>query len=153
MNIEFELERIAEEVNWVRAMFVKMPGNPNPDKNIGCFTLRKSSDGSLVLLRHMGPAEAMEKYEIVSKEKGERLFNHPEHFSSWESRDPENKQWGGAIRTLTFIFSFSGLPELGDEAVMLVSAVRLKYLSYADAVRIAAISNNPFFQKLFDFCN
>jgi len=82
-------------------------------------------------------------------EKADRLGKNPEHWLSWQSRDPESGKWGGAIRiicgTIAFIFSISGLPELCDEAAMLITGVRAGLLSVAQAREIAVISNNRFF--------
>lgn len=147
-----EIERIIQEVNWVRSRFVKMPGNPKPERNSGCFTLFDGETGAVIEYRHAGPAEASENYERLSREKGARLFRHLKELSSWQSRNPENGEWGGAIRTVLSIFSFSGLPELGDEAIVLVAAMRLGYLGPKGASRIAGISGNHFFQELFSFC-
>ena len=89
-----------------------------------------------------------EKYKLLAEEKARRLALHPEHQSSWESRDPDKNRWGGAIRGTRLLFSFSGLPELWDEALMLVLAVRLKEIETAAAQAIAKKSENQFFEQL-----
>jgi len=48
---------------------------------------------------------------------------------SWESRNPDKQRWGGAvgcgIHGQRLIFSFSGLPEMGDEAAMMLVAAKM----------------------------
>lgn len=91
-----------------------------------------------------------EKYLVYSQEKAERLrgFWH-QHLSSWESRDPDHGRWGGAIRAGDLIISFSGLPELVDEAVVTAAAYWLGEITeYAQVLRIADISQNPFTEQL-----
>ncbi len=65
--------------------------------------------------------EKADKYSAFSKEKAVRLFkNHKAHghVTSYESRNvPENK-YAGAVLVGNKILSFSGLPELSDEALM-----------------------------------
>ena len=90
------------------------------------------------------------------QEKAKRLVQHPDHKSSWESRNPEAGQWGGAISVSAFgslIFSMSGFPELGDEAIMLVTA-EMFFKSATDVdisnqlEAIANRSNNPYWLAL-----
>jgi len=96
--------------------------------------------------------EKAEKYVAFSMEKARRLAQHPEHVSSFQSRNPP-EQWGGAIHVGGNIFSMSGLPELGDEAVMLVTA--FMFFPKLEEVRVACnaiaqTSENPFFRPLVD---
>lgn len=97
------------------------------------------------------PKEKEDKYRWNASEKGLRLFHHPDHLSSWQSRDMtvEPKLWGGAIRVGTRLYSISGLPELGDEAVMLAVALAVhnpNVLGVLDT--IAGFSHNPYWPKL-----
>lgn len=72
------------------------------------------------------PDDKGEKYLVFCQEKARRLAAYREHQTSYESRDPGQNKWGGAVRGGEFIFSMSGLPELGDEAVMLALLCDLK---------------------------
>lgn len=95
------------------------------------------------------PEEKLQRCFELCQEKARRLATHSEHRSSWQSRDPDQKQYGGAIRVNSdLILSFSGLPEIADEALMLRVAVRRVYLSRDDADAIAAISSNDIFPKI-----
>ncbi len=64
---------------------------------------------------------------------------------SWESRNPEKQRWGGAvgcgISGYRFVFSFSGLSEMEDEAVMLLVVARLGVLENFIR-RVAKVSGN-----------
>lgn len=63
-----------------------------------------------------------EKYAQFAREKASRLLEHTDHCLSWESRDPDNEKWGGALHDGLFIWSFSGLSEEQDEAFVLMAA-------------------------------
>jgi hypothetical protein len=65
--------------------------------------------------------EKAEKYLQLCQEKARRLSASRGHISSWESRVPDEEKYGGAITIADVILSFSGLPEKGDEAVMMVA--------------------------------
>lgn len=97
--------------------------------------------------------EKIEKYFSFSQEKAQRLITNANvagQLSSWQSRDPQKNKWGGAIRAGDYILSFSGLPELADEALMLAVAVSLKMLIPEQADWIADISDNDFYRRLIE---
>jgi len=76
------------------------------------------------------PNDKRERYYRNAMEKAERLFcGSNTLLSSWQTRDEAAGKYGGGIRTKELIFSFSGLPELADEAFMLLVARRLELLS------------------------
>jgi hypothetical protein len=129
-----------------------LSGNPSPEKLSGFLTIFDADKGRGVVTMPFGeiPADKLDKYFSISQEKAGRLYDHPENRSSWQTRDPDNNLWGGAIRVQNHIFSFSGLPELLDEALMLELTTRFGWLDYPDALEIAHLSNNPFFDLLSD---
>ncbi len=120
----------------------------------GLFCMGRSSviSGALTITYHqpVGPtlAKKRRRYNSPSLEKVYRLHRNPNHNSSWQSRKPDFDQWGGAIRAGEYIFSFSGLPELADEAVMLATAVMLLLLTLEEACAIARLSDNQYFLKI-----
>lgn len=136
--------------------FVQLPSNPKPENKSGYFTIRRKKDGRILLIAQIGECPDIikaEKYRKFSIEKGQRLHNwnkHQGHLSSWQSRNEEKKRYAGAIVAYDFILSFSGLPELGDEAVMMLLAFFLNWANYNDIVTITKISNNPFLDKLYN---
>lgn len=89
-------------------------------------------------------------------EKAIRLSKNPDHQTSWQSRDVDAKQYGGAIRIAFnggyFIFSFSGLPECWDEALMLGVAIRMKWMTREDAHSIAHESTRRCLSDLLLHC-
>jgi len=96
------------------------------------------------------------RYIQLCQEKALRLeAEYPArgHVSSWQSRDPEQERWGGAIlgpdeQNRQYAFSFSGLPELCDEVAMLLTAVKVGHLTQDEAIEIARISGNDLFIRL-----
>ena len=86
------------------------------------------------------------KYRKLSQEKANRLWSKTNlekgHVSSWQSRHPDTERYGGAIHAGDYILSFSGLPELADQALMLTLAVELDLLTYEEACEIARISGD-----------
>lgn len=78
----------------------------------------------------MPPEKAEGRYR-KAEEKALRLFRRKADKSSWQSRNPEAHQWGGAVRLLVegadgvvkdVIISFSGHPEAWDEVLTLAIA-------------------------------
>ena len=94
------------------------------------------------------PAERGQKYLELAQEKARRLAEHPDHWSSWQSRNPDEGKWGGAVNAGAYIFSFSGLPELADEAAMLLTALSLGFLLEERAAAFAQYSGNELFYKM-----
>ncbi len=88
-------------------------------------------------------------FEEFSQEKTIRLWAHPRHHSSYESRNERKKLYGGAIRTSNhFIISCSGMSEQEDEALSLYLALHLRWLSKQEASRIAERNGNDIFTRL-----
>lgn len=116
------------------------------DREVGRFTLSKPA---LRIPVGIVPLDKADKWCRLSLEKARRLAkNLPKgHVSSWQSRDGKVR-FGGSIATRRFIFSFSGLPELADEAFMLCLAVYLQRLTERKASEIAALNNNRCFPPL-----
>lgn len=84
------------------------------------------------------------KYVRLAQEKAKRLARHADHILSWQSRNKDKNQWGGAVRTPHCIFSFSGLTEMADEALMIMVAQRMREISTVkgQAASMASISGN-----------
>lgn len=125
----------------------------DPNRQGGYFCLVEKEGNPLALptlvlgigtvLTEKGP-----KYLAFAQEKARRLAEHSEHQSSWQSRNEGEEKWGGAITASPFIFSFSGLPELADEAAMLLAAVELGHLEMAEALSITGWSDNQLFRQI-----
>lgn len=103
-------------------------------KKGGYFTIKQLNNGNATITKRVGcfSKEKTEKYKFLSfQENPDRLMKYIKHghLTSYESRNPEAEvfistlrnekwgYWGGAVLIIKqFIFSFSGLPELLDEA-------------------------------------
>ncbi len=131
---------------------VKLDGNPSPEKQGGYLTVICGNNSVMELQSIIGQIvlEKKDKYREFSEEKPTRLMWNPAHVSSHQSRDPENGQWGGAIRAGKYFIGFSGLPELLDEAVVTVAAWHMNLITKNDIRPIVEASSNPFTYPLFN---
>ena len=131
----------------------ELPINWRPESKSGYLTIKDKKDGRLILQAQIGdcPEKKHVKYRTLSLEKADRLLENLEskkHLSSWQSKDESKDKYGGAIATHELILSFSGLPELADEAVVLITALSFGWATEDEATKIAKISKNPFFGGL-----
>ena len=95
-------------------------------------------------------------YKRLAQEKGHRLYSQwlrdpASSLSSWQTRQPELKQYGGAIlfnshTDRPHVISFSGINEHSDEAVSLSVGLQLGFTT--DVARILEISDNPVYREL-----
>ncbi len=129
----------------------KLRGNLKPERRGGYLTVLVRGEPGFSLCSRVGIfVDDSEQYLAFSQEKAERLQGlWHQHLSSWQSRDPDNGRWGGAICADQLIISFSGLPELVDEAVVTAAAYWLGEITeYSQVLKIADISRNPFTEEL-----
>jgi len=137
--------------------FLALPGGSKSESIGGYFTVMSVKTGLVLLIVPIGEMfpEKIQKYFELSQEKARRLLaNQPHGISSWQTRDTELYKYGGAVKISTelggdekgegLILSFSGLPEYGDEAIMLYTAIRGFDSDVLEAMKIAKISGNPF---------
>ena len=98
-------------------------------------------------------SERFPEYYVYACEKANRT-TLSEDLSSWKSRDFDKEQYGGAISTHSvscgqnMVISFSGMPELVDEALCLGIAVSTRLIPLTMAQEIADISDNNLFREL-----
>jgi len=103
------------------------------------------------------PKEKAKKYLALCQEKAKRLASHTDHLASSESRNSDVGQWGGAVRAGDVILSMSGLPEMGDEALMFVLAEIYVATSVGSGSvmlgfgAVVAINANPYWRPLRGF--
>lgn len=103
------------------------------------------AEGNQLLHKKLGDPdpEKMNKYREFSREKAERLLKNSDHDLSWQSRNPDESQWGGAVRLPSgHILSFSGLPELYDEAFCATVADVMEWATQTQLSEILEISAN-----------
>ncbi len=106
------------------------------------------------------PEEKILQCSEVVQEKIRRLQEHPLHFTSYQSRDPGAEitvsqgrkwqwgKWGGAIFTGEYYLSFTGLPELWDEAAMFVTALQMEWMEETALLRRISRPRNPHLRPL-----
>ena len=147
-----ELCEILDYVDYIVRVFTELPDKSARDRRGGYFTVFDRRTMQIVLVVKIGnPApEESRTYFKYSQEKAERLFISEELVSSYQNRDPDNGKWGGAIKTEDFILSFSGLSELGDEAVVLFTAYEFSLFTEKEVMKIAEISGNLHVESIFE---
>lgn len=100
-------------------------GTSTPVRTSGVLVIACAEDGEpfLILPVREQPFEKMERDRRLALEKAARLSRMAKergHTTSWESRDPDNLQYGGAVLfEKGIIVSFSGLEEAHDEKLSL----------------------------------
>ncbi|MFA5644582.1 MAG: hypothetical protein WC928_03610 [Patescibacteria group bacterium] len=124
----------------------------------GYLTLLDGLSGKIIFTVPFGeiPDEKREKYFEFSQEKAKRLFENfskKGHTTSFQSRDEEKQQYGGAIyinyHSGAIILSFSGMPELIDEAIMIVLADKLLTdIKTFPNTKIEAVTRNPYWEAI-----
>ncbi len=138
----------AERILGLAIAHLRSAGQP-PDKCGGYLAIVELGRGDLEMLVGLGYSspEKVDKRMEFAIEKGKRLYGLTD-FTSYESRKPEIDRWGGAVRGRELIFSFSGLPELWDEAAMFVLAIRLGQLRETDVCDVISEERNPHLRPL-----
>ena len=91
-------------------------------------------------------------YERRVLKKARWLGEAPsEYLTSWQLRDPECEVFGGAVR-VSHVIAFSGLPEMLDEALVLVVARAYMGWMNADVIRkcvkMAELGGNTLYGRL-----
>lgn len=140
--VEMAVREVVAEIN-----------DPERQGGYFCFAMTEGNPSALpTLIVGVGtvPPEKGPKYLAFAQEKARRLFYLPTHRSSWQSRNPDRNMWGGAIAAGPYIFSFSGLPEHGDEAAMLLAAIGHGSLIRVEAATIASYSSNQLFIRMLN---
>jgi hypothetical protein len=121
------ISKILESLESALYGFAISPLNKE-NKQGGYFTLLDKKSGHILVTAQIGkiPDDKYKKYHDFSIEKARRVFK-TNRFTSYATRDEKKNQYGGAISTNDHIFSFSGLPELADEALMIYVTTKLEY--------------------------
>jgi hypothetical protein len=132
MSIHTELVSVARHIIEVTnfLQYVNQGKKPEDARYGGYLTILDELSPIPLVRIELGevPLEKKIAYYQVSLEKAVRLLKCPEHVSSYQSRNPDMRMWGGAIRCSPFIISFSGLPELDDESLSIIIALRQGFL-------------------------
>lgn len=145
---ESAVKHAAFAVDWLLA-----PGSPiaqelrDAGKLGGYFCLATHTGLPLLVTSCGSPDEGkVERYLTFCQEKARRLGSHLDHFLSLESRDEGKDHWGGAVRGVRFIASFSGFPELLDEVVSAAVLRKMGELDLSTVLR--RLKGNPYLEKI-----
>ncbi len=100
-------------------------------------------EASLVVGTIASP-EKRGKYWDFSCEKPVRIWRNKEkgHVSSFQSRNLSKQCFGGGIKADCYYIGFSGLPEHADEALGLIVAYLMRWISRDHLWATAVVSNN-----------
>lgn len=88
------------------------------------------------------PADRSIDYRRFSLEKPLRILDHPDHVTSWQSRDFDKKEYGGGARSPHWAYGCSGLPEKDDELLILALIYYLSEMSEDEVMSAATHSDN-----------
>jgi hypothetical protein len=147
INSSFRWE-VIEELEIILSRVRELHDRP---RHGGYFVIADGTTGLPLVVAMLGAPELSKanQYFANACEKAQRLASHPEHYLSWQSR-VEDYKFAGAVRVGCLIFSFSGLPEMLDEALMLALGARTHQIRHADAlVRAQTSGNEELFNKVW----
>lgn len=124
-----------------------------PDKRYtGAFVcvVEIGKDGFLLEPMLVGEidTEKGKKSFLLCQEKAHRLEAHLDSdVVSWQSRNPQNSEWGGAILAQDdhgrkYAIGISGLPEIMDEVAAFIIAVEAELLHPQEAIENGEISGS-----------
>lgn len=140
-----------------------LPSNPSSGRTGGYLTLMTTDPViavQSVLVGEVADSEKLAKYSNLSREKALRLqadrLRDGESISSWQTREPGIKRYGGAVffagehasHRPGYIVSFSGLAELTDEALSLTLGRFFKLGSDDIAQRVVEVSGNKVYAEM-----
>jgi hypothetical protein len=117
----------------------------------GYFCVADKHTGTPLLTFVVGQPKVGTGTRHNAQEKCLRISQNPGHISSWQSRDFDNKKYGGGIITSLYIIAYSGDKEHHDEAICVAVAKELGQINVDDALAISVISQNPDWNRYAKF--
>ena len=157
-----------EKAEYLVDLYRQINRNPSPDKNGGFLNLVHPYFSSKYCCP-IGdiPGRKAKKYYGFSLEKATRLYSDwlrnfalgidtKDILSSYQTRDPKENKWGGAVlfedkHESPSIISFSGLNEFGDEAFSLILGYSFGLAKDKTLFeRVKNASNNPIVDEMFE---
>lgn len=143
------LQVVGDAVGLVIEYLDREAGQPQ-DRRGGYFCLMPDiPEAPPIVHALIGRVSTGSRSPRLSIEKDVRLVSNPGHISSYQTR---GDMYGGAIRTkASGIFAFSGLSEHGDEAAMLLAAVKLDAISEEDIRVITRLSGNKLMTDIVSY--
>ncbi len=160
MNLDLT-NQIKTKMEEVLFAYLKLPEDlTKKGSRQGGYLTVKNADGEINSIYKIGIIEdklKVAKYFNLSQEKPDRLCRlrkmGKRHYTSWDSRNPDSNEFGGAIflnlnNGDDYYLSFSGLPELGDESCMLMLRIRMLAIQDIKKMRqIAALIIRKIYDK------
>jgi len=146
--------RVFETMKYVFGLWLKFPGNPDPARTGGLFGYMNREGKNFVAEIGLEPDEKRLKHTYLVVEKPARRRQNPGHISSYQSRNPEEGEyglWGGDIEVNEGEdFTFTGCSsDQADEALVLMTAI-LEGVD-VEVERIVEASNNTIFTDFREF--
>ncbi len=143
-RIERILKKLIED-------WLKNPENKDLSRKGCVLTIAKEKENLMKnVVGEISDYNRSVEFTNFSQEKAIRLEAHPDHVSSYQTADIPEGLYPGAVRAGKFIVSISGFPALVDEAMSLVLAYSCGWLKLSEARKISGLSNNPFFEKMYE---
>lgn len=140
-------EKLFPVIEWiVREKVLPTASARDPANTGGWFTFWR--DGAPLVGFAVGsvPADQLLRYVNFANEKAARLSKRPGDISSWQSRNVDAQQYGGAVcRDLSIIFSFSGFSEHEDELICALAGNELGLIGNIWLGEIRKASGNELF--------
>ena len=127
----------------------------------GCYICLATKEPRILLVAEFGACSDIKAFQYC-QEKVLRV-QRDKLVSSWQNRDRDKGQYGGAISVPTdslghvagrnMIIGVSNFAEIEDEAVALVIALAMHWITQGDFNRIAEISGNNVASRLAEACS
>lgn len=172
--LQHETEHVAQRAAVLMQTLYGLSEYDRKDRRGGVLVLvpDETCTSHIALAIGIVPDTNPEKYHQIAWKKCVTLRDHKESQSSYTFRNEAEEIYGGGIRfeakwqrgftlapfgwvgiipaySATAYVAFSGLPEHGDEALILVLAIDMEWISEDQANAIARASSNPYFEALF----
>lgn len=138
------LRPIIDHIGHIIGAACKASGNPEKKGGYLCIADHNGNVQLLMLVGEIEDSAKAEKYRQLVQEKCQRLAANPEHVSVAQSADGTVGKPAGAIRGLSSLYGFSGLPPLLDEASMLATALAAGDIDPVTIQEVIKVTNNPF---------
>jgi hypothetical protein len=129
-------------------------------KQYGCLAMRgqTATPPPAIQAIPFGVIPPESRCSVFAPEKVARLAERPQDMTSYQSRNPDENKWGGAIRLpdsslLIGVLAWSSYPELVDEGFMAAASVKAQLADIRWAERVTSYGRprvNEFLYPILD---
>ena len=150
-SITLNFESILKAAETAYELFKNRPDNPRAkrDCNGGYLSITETQTQRTLCVLEIGNLSAFQKarFAELCLEKQRRLLKNKVQ-TSYSDRNPDLDKFAGALQLheSKLIFSFSGLPDYGDECVAAYVAIKIGLSSVKEVLNICG-SYNPFIES------